>query len=233
MDIWRREDIVDADSSNGRTGEELHRREYVEGDGRPSIRTQRTMLQSALLGRVEPDTIQLSKKLTRIEKKDEGGVEFRFKDDSGVVADLVVGADGIRSVRIFNHSQVFLLILDRLFATPHGQTMRSSSRALPSGEHCFRGAESKIWILVLRPRHGGMDRLAMCICPVWARTWVRLLLAVGKIRSSTARIKSAGVYRSAMPMLSLNFRYRYHCFTAVTATDKVTGIPPTNQRGPH
>ncbi|KAF1353211.1 hypothetical protein BDV97DRAFT_309611, partial [Delphinella strobiligena] len=92
------EDIVDADSSNGRTGEELHRREYVEGDGRPSIRTQRTMLQSALLGRVEPDTIQLSKKLTRIEKKDEGGVELRFKDDSVVVADLVVGADGIRSV---------------------------------------------------------------------------------------------------------------------------------------
>lgn len=64
------------------------------------MRTQRTKLQSALLGRVQPNTIQLSKKLTGIEKKDEGGMELRFKDGTVVVADLVVGADGIRSVRL-------------------------------------------------------------------------------------------------------------------------------------
>lgn len=231
MAIRKLENIADADSSNGRTGEELHRREYVGGDKRPSTRTQRTKLQSALLGRVKPNTIQLSKKLTGIEKKDAGGVELRFKDGTVVVADLVVGADGIRSVCLSDQSQVPLLILNRLFATPHGQTMRSTSQALQSGEHCFRGMESKIWIPVLRPRHGGMDQQAMCICPESARTWVRLLLGTGKIQPSIAPRRLAGVCRSAMHMSSHSFRYRCHFLATTTATDSVTGIPPANQRG--
>lgn len=88
--------------SNGRSGEELHRRgEPKTSSGRAPIRTQRTKLQYALLSRIRPGTIQLSKKLARIVDQGAAGVELRFKDGSSATADLVVGADGIRSVRSF------------------------------------------------------------------------------------------------------------------------------------
>ncbi|CAO2658838.1 Nn.00g065610.m01.CDS01 [Neocucurbitaria sp. VM-36] len=84
---------------NGRSGEELHRREKPHQEGRRSpIRTQRTKLQSALLAHVNPGTIRLSKKLIRIDDVGEQGVRLYFEDGSSIVADLVVGADGIRSV---------------------------------------------------------------------------------------------------------------------------------------
>ncbi|KAJ4984819.1 hypothetical protein SVAN01_09692 [Stagonosporopsis vannaccii] len=84
---------------NGRSGEELHRREKSQSsNGRAPIRTQRTKLQSALLSQVSPGAIQLSKKLLKIEDRGVAGVELQFKDGSSTVADLVVGADGIRSV---------------------------------------------------------------------------------------------------------------------------------------
>ncbi|KAF4308427.1 salicylate hydroxylase [Botryosphaeria dothidea] len=84
---------------NGRSGEEIHRREKPQSDTkRPPIRTQRTKLQSALLAHVKAGTIQLSKKLTKIVDKEEGGIELHFKDGTSTTADLVVGADGIRSV---------------------------------------------------------------------------------------------------------------------------------------
>ena len=68
-------------------------------DGKyPSMRTQRTKLQSALLSHVPPGVIQLSKKLSKIVDKQNKGVELHFKDGSVAEADLVVGADGIRSV---------------------------------------------------------------------------------------------------------------------------------------
>lgn len=86
-------------SRNGKTGEELHRREYVPAGKFPSMRTQRTKLQSALLAHIDPGTIKLGKKLSKIIDKQEQGVELQFKDGSVVEADLVVGADGIRSVR--------------------------------------------------------------------------------------------------------------------------------------
>lgn len=113
---------------NGRTGEELHRnsRSRPGSEGwpdkgkkwttRPTIRTQRTKLQSALLEHVPEGVIKLGKKLERIvnldadgneekaaEKGTEGGaggkgVELIFTDGTRETADLVVGADGIRSV---------------------------------------------------------------------------------------------------------------------------------------
>ncbi|KAI2619623.1 FAD/NAD(P)-binding domain-containing protein [Hypoxylon sp. NC1633] len=84
---------------NGRSGEELDRREKPwDSTKHPPIRTQRTKLQSALLAHVEPGTIQLSKRLSRMVDKGHEGVGLYFEDGSAVVADLVVGADGIRSV---------------------------------------------------------------------------------------------------------------------------------------
>lgn len=81
---------------------------------RPTIRTQRTALQSALLAHVPPGTIQLGKKLAKLTNVpgDGGGgdgngdgsgggrgvVELAFADGTAATADLVVGADGIRSV---------------------------------------------------------------------------------------------------------------------------------------
>lgn len=67
---------------------------------RPTIRTQRTALQSALLAHVPPGTIQLSKKLERItnDEEDDGVVTLAFADGTAATADLVVGAEGIRSV---------------------------------------------------------------------------------------------------------------------------------------
>lgn len=64
----------------------------------PTIRTQRTALQAALLEHVPPGTIQLSKRLARLVDRGDHGVELYFKDGTSAQADLVVGADGIRSV---------------------------------------------------------------------------------------------------------------------------------------
>ncbi|KAH7066594.1 putative FAD-binding monooxygenase, partial [Paraphoma chrysanthemicola] len=84
---------------NGRSGEELLRRERPQDQpGRPAIRTQRTKLQSSLLAHVPPGIIQLSKKLSRLEDKSNHGVTLYFQDGTTAQADLVVGADGIRSI---------------------------------------------------------------------------------------------------------------------------------------
>lgn len=82
---------------NGKTGEELHRFERKELKKRPNLRTQRTKLQSALLSHVQPGVIQLGKKLIHL-MDNEDHVELHFKDGTVTTADLVVGADGIRSV---------------------------------------------------------------------------------------------------------------------------------------
>ncbi|KZM23417.1 Salicylate 1-monooxygenase [Ascochyta rabiei] len=84
---------------NGRSGEELHRREKPKTEsGYAPIRTQRTKLQSALLSSIQPGTIQLSKKLAHVVDLGDAGVQLHFKDGTSAIADLVVGADGIRSV---------------------------------------------------------------------------------------------------------------------------------------
>lgn len=44
--------------------------------------------------------IQLSKRLARMVDRGKEGIELYFEDGSIAIADLVVGADGIRSVRI-------------------------------------------------------------------------------------------------------------------------------------
>ncbi|KAI0172623.1 hypothetical protein GGR52DRAFT_545427 [Hypoxylon sp. FL1284] len=103
-------------SRNGRSGEKLDRRSKsriltsseksaTTSRGRkvvqqPPVRTQRTALQTAPLSHVKPSIIQLSKTLTRSVDKEHEGVDLYFEDGSIVTAGLVVGADGIRSVRL-------------------------------------------------------------------------------------------------------------------------------------
>ncbi|KAL1695647.1 hypothetical protein GGG16DRAFT_99567 [Schizophyllum commune] len=84
---------------NGRTGALLSRA-YHNGDPDkpPAVRVERYKLQNALLSQIPPDLIQLSKKLTTITET-ASGVTLTFTD--GTTAgpfDLIVGADGIRSV---------------------------------------------------------------------------------------------------------------------------------------
>lgn len=135
--------------SNGKTGEELSRQPKNLDVKRPQIRTQRTKLQSALLAHVPPGVIELSKKLVHMVDKGEGGVELQFKDGTVVVADLVVGADGIRSVSTVSapHCRAVAIhpdtsYLGRLYETRPGQTTRSSSREPPSGVLSYPGTMS-------------------------------------------------------------------------------------------
>ncbi|RFU30121.1 hypothetical protein B7463_g6227, partial [Scytalidium lignicola] len=61
-------------------------------------RVRRTRLQSALISRVPPGIIRLNKRLVALEDLKQGGVRLTFQDGTESTADLVVGADGIRSV---------------------------------------------------------------------------------------------------------------------------------------
>ncbi|KAF2667374.1 FAD/NAD(P)-binding domain-containing protein [Microthyrium microscopicum] len=83
---------------DGRNGEELSRRELNETGKRTRIRTQRTELQSALLQHVKPNFIHYGKKLSALHDLGSSGIRLDFTDGSSSTADLVVGADGIRSV---------------------------------------------------------------------------------------------------------------------------------------
>lgn len=66
-------------------------------------RVRRTKLQSALRAKVSEGIIHLSKKLISVTDLKEEGVRLDFQDGTSYISDLVVGADGIRSVRILNN----------------------------------------------------------------------------------------------------------------------------------
>jgi salicylate hydroxylase len=61
-------------------------------------RARRTRLQQALIAKVPSDVIKLNKKLVALRDLGSDGVQLRFEDGEEVEADLVIGADGIRSV---------------------------------------------------------------------------------------------------------------------------------------
>jgi len=67
----------------------------------------RTRLQAALIAKVLTGVIKLRKRLVSLANIEEGGVNLVFEDGEEVVADLVIGGDGIRSVR-FLPSLIFL-----------------------------------------------------------------------------------------------------------------------------
>jgi salicylate hydroxylase len=73
--------------------------ENSPADYRGSIRARRTRLQSALLSRVPEGLIQFGKKVVSLENLSVQGVRLVFQDHTEAIADIVVGADGIHSVR--------------------------------------------------------------------------------------------------------------------------------------
>lgn len=58
----------------------------------------RAKLQAALLKEVDQSRVKLNKKLTDIEKLPNGKITIRFHDGHKDEVDLLVAADGIRSV---------------------------------------------------------------------------------------------------------------------------------------
>ncbi|WVW81189.1 hypothetical protein I302_103180 [Kwoniella bestiolae CBS 10118] len=90
---------IDTEQRNGSTGELISRRyQKVDPEAAPRSRIERYKLQKALLGQVPTGFIQLSKKLAKIVESPKG-IELNFQDGTAAGPfDLLVGADGIRSV---------------------------------------------------------------------------------------------------------------------------------------
>lgn len=75
-----------------------------------TTRFHRGHVHSALLEHVPPEKIHLNKKIKRAEASQDG-VALYFEDGSSAHGDILIGADGIRSVR-GNAPQSKLLITD-------------------------------------------------------------------------------------------------------------------------
>lgn len=95
-------------SRNGLTGELLK----ASGPSGPlkyqPQRVRRTRLQSALISKVPDGVIKLNKKLSSLEKLENGCILLVFEDGTEAISDLVVGGDGIRSVCLHSPMPPFL-----------------------------------------------------------------------------------------------------------------------------
>lgn len=87
--------------SNGRSGELLIVRDSpkIVPFHRQTCRLARAKLQSALLKNVDQTHVHLSKKLTRVEHIPDNRVRITFADGDVDEVDLLIAADGTRSVR--------------------------------------------------------------------------------------------------------------------------------------
>jgi 2-polyprenyl-6-methoxyphenol hydroxylase-like FAD-dependent oxidoreductase len=92
--------VADATSRNGRTGDLLDESHYSADTptSQLSCRVRRSILQAALLKEVDKSKVKLSTRLVGLEKLSNGQVKINFDDSSTDQVDLLVAADGIRSV---------------------------------------------------------------------------------------------------------------------------------------
>jgi salicylate hydroxylase len=67
-------------------------------DAYEARRIRRLVLQEALADKVPENLIEFNKKLVALEDLGKDGVRVSFEDGTERIVDLVVGADGIRSV---------------------------------------------------------------------------------------------------------------------------------------
>ena len=100
--IWRllRRTQLQLTRRNGLSGEELLRTYQTPDADQPAkTRIMRAAMQAALVQQVKPDTIHLSKRVTRIDDTHPSEIHLEFADGARAGPyDLLIGADGIRSV---------------------------------------------------------------------------------------------------------------------------------------
>lgn len=70
-------------------------------------RVRRTVLQDALKSRMPSGMIRLQKRLIGIVPQSGGGVTAVFEDGTSANADLIIGADGIRSVSVAPRREIW------------------------------------------------------------------------------------------------------------------------------
>lgn len=70
-------------------------------------RVRRTVLQDALKSRMPSGMIRLQKRLIGIVSESRGGVTAVFEDGTSANADLIIGADGIRSVSVTPRREIW------------------------------------------------------------------------------------------------------------------------------
>lgn len=89
--------LVFRDGRDGRViGRVLSRQEYHERTGAPYYGVHRADLQQMLQAALGADALHLNKKLERVDDREQSAV-LHFADGDAVEADLVIGADGVRS----------------------------------------------------------------------------------------------------------------------------------------
>lgn len=71
--------------------------DYVKHSGQFGLGVYRPTFLDALLPFLNPDRLHLNKKCTHVEPLGSGAYRLSFEDDTTLEADLVIGADGIRS----------------------------------------------------------------------------------------------------------------------------------------
>ncbi|EHY59865.1 hypothetical protein HRR90_008747 [Exophiala dermatitidis] len=98
-DYFRAPDHHSVQHRNGRTGELLVSHNQLDTPPQHlHARTRRSVLQNALLKEVDLSHVRLKSRLVKIERQANGRLRLMFEDGFEDEVDLVVGADGVRSV---------------------------------------------------------------------------------------------------------------------------------------
>jgi len=93
---------------NGRTGELIEEAFHPPNipESQRSSRVVRAKLQAALLKEIDQSRVVVGKKLVEVNPLPNGKVKIRFEDGPTDEVDLLVGADGIRSVSSIEPSAI-------------------------------------------------------------------------------------------------------------------------------
>ncbi|KAF7520569.1 hypothetical protein PCG10_009059 [Penicillium crustosum] len=147
-DFFRSADGHSVQHRNGRTGELLLSNGQKDTPPRHKhARALRTVLQRGLLDGVDASLLRLSSRLVEIVELPNGTLSLRFEDGHTDEADLLVGADGVRSVgniispSIMRYFKLIFFEVARSFAFPDhriGYTGRTAYRALVDADKLLR-----------------------------------------------------------------------------------------------
>ncbi|KAL3468722.1 hypothetical protein BJX99DRAFT_242844 [Aspergillus californicus] len=165
-DLFRSADGHSVQHRNGRTGELLN--SHGQGETPPDhlhARAFRSVLQNALLQNIDQAHLRLNSRLTRITQTPTGTLFLQFEDGHSDEVDLLIGADGVRSVvrqfafpgyKLFYTGKTAyrgLLPADRILAIP----------GFPDAVTFWHGP--KDWVYTCNLRHGFYELTCMAEVP--------------------------------------------------------------------